>query len=233
MDRVLVEFGGQVLINYVQSSLKHNSSCRVRNMNEPSLSGKIHISSVIQHIWSPAHSPLSTDHRPSTLRLGDFLTRGKGTSCAAGSGGTSRGDRGRGSRGGTEAWAGSSRLCSPVPGTAPGAADLGLCLRKAAGSLLSAEADHGTSPPAEIVCVPAVKQLRCAALNVHRKLQALHLVCESMMEVFIKTLILDMHAHKHSSSAAPLTAACILSAALPPPAGLCWAFSHDCKKDVH
>lgn len=54
-------------------------------------------------------SYLSVNLRPSTPRLGDFLTRAKGTSCAAGTGG-SPGDRGRGMRGGMEALAGSCRL---------------------------------------------------------------------------------------------------------------------------
>lgn len=78
-----------------------------------------------------------------------------------GSGGTGPGERGRGSRGGADVWVGTCRLCSPVPGSSSEAADLGP--RKEAGSLLSAEADHGTSPPAEMIWLPAVNQLRSAA----------------------------------------------------------------------
>lgn len=109
---------------------------------------------------STGHPPLSADHRPSTPRLGDSLSRGTGTSCAAGSGGKSPGAHGRGSRG-RAAWVGCGRLCTRVPGKASEAAVLGL--RKAAGSLLSAEAGHGTSPPAEPRCVLAVTQRPCGA----------------------------------------------------------------------
>lgn len=88
-------------------------------------------------------SPLWADVRPSTPRLGG-LTRGKGISCAAGSGGTSPSVLVRESRGGREVWAGSGRLCRPVLGRASEAADRGL--PTAARSLLSGEADPGTSP---------------------------------------------------------------------------------------
>lgn len=65
-------------------------------------------------------------------------------------------DCGRGIRHGraAAAWVGSCRLYNPVPGKAWEAEDLGL--GKAAGSLLSAEADHGTSPPAGILWLPTV-----------------------------------------------------------------------------
>lgn len=59
---------------------------------------------------------------------------------AAGSGGTSPGGRGCGSRDDTEL--GSCRLCSPLACGTEGAADLGY--RTAAGSLLSVGADLGT-----------------------------------------------------------------------------------------
>lgn len=106
----------------------------------------------------PPDSPLSAELRASTRLLGDFLSRGKGTSCAAGSGGRGRGVRGRRRK---EAWSGSGRLCSPERGKAEREADLGL--RKAA-DILSMEADHGTFLPAGIVSSrgqPADKSSLC------------------------------------------------------------------------
>lgn len=94
----------------------------------------------LQQHHSLDHSPLSADRRPSTLCLGGPPSRGKGTSCAAGSGGTSLGDRGYSSRRDTEL--GPGRPCSPLPCGTSWAADLGY--HTGAGSLLSTGGDLGT-----------------------------------------------------------------------------------------
>lgn len=96
---------------------------------------------------------LSADLRSITPRRDCCLSPGKGTSCAAASGGRDPGVRGHGSRSGTEVWAGSGRPCSPGPGRASAEADPGL--QREAGSPLSEEADRGTSPSAEGLRLPA------------------------------------------------------------------------------
>ncbi len=140
-----------------------------------------HVHSDSSPVSGRTHSPLSADHRLGTLRLGDCLNRGTDTSGAAGSGGTGSGDHGRGIQGGTGAGVGSCHPCIPLPGKAWEAAELGL--RKAVGSLLSAEAGHGTSPPAETLWLPAVNQLRAPAETCCR----FSLRLNELLRSFIKT----------------------------------------------
>lgn len=80
------------------------------------------------------HSPRQADLRAITPGRGDHLVPGKGTTCAAGSGGKSPGSRDLDSRGGKEVWAGSGRPGKEERGEALEVADHGL--RKEVDSLL-------------------------------------------------------------------------------------------------